>query len=72
MAKSGTITLYEGKGKESGKPFTALMLTVGEWTKLYFVDSRFEMDYIKKYLKTGEQPHPDDAADSFFGEGELN
>lgn len=50
MAQQGTITLYEGIGKESKKPYSALKLEVGKWTKLYFVDSQFEMDYIKKYL----------------------
>lgn len=49
--REGTIKLYEGKSKKSGKPFTALQLVIGDWTKLYFVDSKFEMEYIRKYLK---------------------
>jgi len=68
MAKQGTITLYEGVGKTSKKPFTALMLTVGTWSKLYFVDSQFEMDYIKNQLKeveTKPTTDPDDD-DSFL------
>ena len=32
------------------------MLTVGTWTKMYFVDSKFEMDYLEKYLN---EPLPD-------------
>lgn len=49
--REGIIKLYEGKGKKSGKSFTALQLVIGDWTKLYFVDSKFEMEYIRKYLK---------------------
>lgn len=59
MARKGEITLYEGVGKASKKPFTALKLTVGTWSKLYFVDSQFEMDYIKKYLS--ENPSVEEA-----------
>lgn len=50
MARTGTITLYEGVSKANNKPFTALKLTVGEWDQLYFVNSKFELDYIKKCL----------------------
>lgn len=53
MARTGQITLREGTSK-AGKPYRALNLTIGTWTKLYFVDSQFEMDYIEKYLKEAE------------------
>jgi len=56
MARTGTITLYEGIGKTSNKPFKALKLEVGTWTKLYFLDSRFEMDYIEQFLTSPETP----------------
>lgn len=51
MARKGTITLYKGVGKTSGKPFTALKLEVGSWNTLYFPTSRFEMEHIEKYLE---------------------
>lgn len=57
--KKGTITLYEGISKKDKKPFTALKLTVGDWSKLHFLDSKFEMDYIIKTLKD-EQPQEND------------
>lgn len=56
MAREGKITLYEGTGKASGKPFTALKLEVGDWSKLYFPESRYEMDAIKKMLSEPETP----------------
>ena len=56
MARTGKITLYEGVGKTSKKPFKALKLEVGTWSKLYFLDSRFEMDYIEKHLTEPETP----------------
>lgn len=55
MHRKGNITIYKGTGKTSGKPFTALMLTVGKWNTLYFPKSSFEMEYIEKYL-TEEVP----------------
>lgn len=54
MARTGTITLKKGIGKDSGKPYRALVLTVGDWSKIYFVDSRFELDYLEKYLTEPE------------------
>lgn len=53
------ITLYEGIGKTSKKPYHALKLTVGEWTKLYFVDSQFELAYLIKYLSQKQNPTPE-------------
>lgn len=50
MPNTGKITIYEGKSKKDDKPYSALMLTVGEWSSLHFVQSKFEMDYIKKQL----------------------
>ena len=56
MAREGKITLYEGVGKDSKKPFTALKLEVGDWNVLYFPKSRFEMEHLKKYLQEPETP----------------
>jgi len=33
------------------------MLTVGKWSKLHFVDSSFEMDYLKEYLRGNDNPN---------------
>ena len=48
------IEIYNGKAKETGNPFTALKITIGTWSTLYFPKTKFEMDYIKKYIETGE------------------
>ena len=50
----GEIYLIDGIGKESKKPYTALILEVGTWSKMYFPDSRFEMDYIKSFEEQTE------------------
>lgn len=44
------ITIYEGVSKEKKIPYKALLIEVGEWSKLVFVDSKFEMEYIEKQL----------------------
>lgn len=54
----GTIYITEGIGKNSNKPYTALILEAGTWSKLYFPESRFEMDYIKSL---DEQDGSDDS-----------
>lgn len=59
MARTGKITYITGIGKISKKPFAGLKLEVGEWTKLYFVDSQFEMKYIEKYLNGSDAPNKD-------------
>ena len=53
MARTGKITLKEGIGKNSGKPFVALKLEVGKWSKLHF-PTQFEKDYLVEYLKEHE------------------
>lgn len=50
----GKITIYEGIGKTSKKPFTALRLDVGRWSKLYFVQSDIELEYLKSKLDVYE------------------
>jgi len=45
-----SITVYEGTSKEKKLPYKAVLVTVGEWTKLVFPTSKFEMDYIEKTL----------------------
>jgi len=54
MAENRTdisIKIYDGVAKESKKPYKAVLVTVGEWSKLIFTTSKFELDYIEKTLK---------------------
>lgn len=44
------ISIKEGTGKESGRPYTAVQVEIGKWKKLLF-PSEIEMDYIKRKLK---------------------
>jgi len=53
--RTGTITLIEGVGKTSKKPYKALQLKIGEWQQMYFVQSKFEMDYIVKQLSGSDE-----------------
>lgn len=56
MSRTGKITIYEGIGKTSKKPFTALKLDITPTlSKLYFLESRFEMDHAVEYLKGSDQ-----------------
>jgi len=57
--RTGTITLIEGVGKTSKKPYKALQLKVGKWQKMYFVDSQFEMDYIVDQLSGSDDEELD-------------
>lgn len=63
MARTGTITLYEGVGKTSKKPFTALKLEVGDWSALYFPNSKIDLGYLKEYLKEDTTSQIDDTID---------
>lgn len=53
MTTIGTITLKQGTGKNSGKPYTALSLVVGKWRGLHF-PTAFERDYLVEYLKDNQ------------------
>lgn len=44
------VTIIEGTGKESGKPYTAVQVQIGKWKRLLFL-SEIEMDYVKRKLK---------------------
>lgn len=44
------IEEYKGVSKKTGKEFKCFKLTVGEWERLIFVNSKFEYDYIKGIL----------------------
>jgi len=62
--RTGTITLIEGVGKKSNKPYKALQLKAGKWKKMYFVESEFEMEYIADYLSGSD----DEELDNFLKE----
>ena len=57
MPRTGKITIYEGVGKTSKKPFKALKLEITPTlSKLYFLESRFEMDHAIQYLESNPTP----------------
>lgn len=41
--------IYSGTAKESGKPYKALKITVGRYSKLLFL-SPFEMEYVENHI----------------------
>lgn len=43
------VSVYNGTGKASGKPFKAIKLEIGKWSTLVF-PTEFEWDYIEKTL----------------------
>lgn len=55
MARTGQVTLYKGIGKASKKPFSALRIEVGSFTKLVFLNE-VEKLYVEKYLAGSDEP----------------
>lgn len=45
------VEIVEGTGKKTGKPYSAIKLTIGDWSSLVFPRSSFEMNYIKGVLE---------------------
>lgn len=45
-----TIELVEGIGKKSGRPYTAVRVTIGEWTTLVFPNGSMERNYLIRAL----------------------
>lgn len=50
MNENVNLEIVDGIGKKSGKAYTALKLTIGDWSTLVFPRSAFEMNYIKDIL----------------------
>jgi hypothetical protein len=55
--QNATLEIISGISKTTGKPWKALKITIGEWSKLVFpgsdrplMEGRFELDYIEKQL----------------------
>lgn len=48
------VKIVSGVSKKTGNPWTALRVTVGEWSTLIFPKTTFEMDYLKKNLAPAE------------------
>lgn len=44
------IEIVNGVGKNSGKPYEALKVSVGDWTQLLFPRGAIEWNYIKEQL----------------------
>lgn len=53
--KTYEVKIIKRLGKKSQKPYEAVMITVGRWTKLVFTDSQFELDYLRTKLTTEDQ-----------------
>lgn len=53
MARKNQVTLHQGVGNNSGKPYTALKINVGKWEGLHF-PTRFEKEYVEDYLNDGQ------------------
>jgi hypothetical protein len=56
------VEMVNGKGKESGKPWKAVKITIGEWTGTAFmwaktplIATEFEINYIEKYIENYEE-----------------
>lgn len=74
-----SITIYEGIGSKSGKPFTAIRVQVGKWDSLMFPQGKLDMDYLKNnldvYVKPNTKSNPsvesqidDDKASDFLND----
>lgn len=50
MNNTISVSLIEGKGKKSGKPYKAIKLEIGDWSTLVFPRSQFELNYITGVL----------------------
>lgn len=51
------VTIYEGIGKDSKKPFKALRVEVGEFSKLVFLDN-INIAYLEQHLEKYVKPEP--------------
>jgi len=50
--ENAIVEVITGKSKsDSKREWKGLKITIGEWSTLIFTKSKFEMDYIEKYLK---------------------
>ena len=45
------LTIKEGVSSKTNKPYECLLLEIGDWKKLVFPATKFEMDYIKKVIE---------------------
>lgn len=45
------LTVKEGISKKTNKPYECLLLEIGDWKKLIFPATKFEMDYVKGILE---------------------
>lgn len=59
------VTIYKGKGKESGKDFTCLKVEIGTWSTLCFPKSKFEMEYIEDYMNRLEDHRKKESVEDF-------
>lgn len=51
MNENVSVEIITGIAKKSGNEYTAIKLTIGDWSQLVFPRSSFEMDYIRQQLE---------------------
>lgn len=54
MKNEPTLTIVSGIGKDSKKPYQAMMLQIGDWSTMVFPKSLFESKYIANYVLENE------------------
>lgn len=45
-----SVSIHEGIGSKSGKPYSCIKLVIGDWETLVFPQTKFELDYIRECL----------------------
>lgn len=48
------VEIYQGTSKQ-GKPFKAIKLTIGEWSRLVFPASNIEWAYLEPFFNEGKK-----------------
>lgn len=49
--KNISVTVEQAISEKTKKPYEYLKLTIGEWEERIFTRSKFDLRYIKEYLK---------------------
>lgn len=48
-----SITPYKGKSRKTNKEYNAYLLTIGDWSSLFFPKSQFERKYLDSIIGEG-------------------
>jgi hypothetical protein len=49
--ENAVVEIITGINKTTKKEWKGLKIVIGDWSTLIFTKSKFEMDYIEKYVK---------------------